>query len=64
MALAQLDLAVEMLATENGAVSPSEAIHEVRKALKRLRALLSLVSDQLGEEAVARDRAVLRRVAR
>src|SRR5207248_3816389 len=64
MALAQLDLAVEMLATENGAVSPSEAIHEVRKALKRLRALLSLVSAQLGEEAVARDRAVLRRVAR
>ena len=64
MALAQLDLAVEMLAMENGAVSPSEAIHEVRKALKRLRALLSLVSDQLGEEAVTRDRAVLRRVAR
>ena len=60
MALAQLDLAVEMLAMENGAVSPSEAIHEVRKALKRLRALLRLLRDELGERTYERESALLR----
>jgi CHAD domain-containing protein len=64
MALAQLDLAIEMLAADNGAVSASEAVHEARKALKRLRALLALLSDQLGEEVVERDTDVLRRVGR
>src|SRR5204862_1181576 len=64
MALAQLELAIEMLAADNGAVSASEAVHEARKALKRLRALLVLLSDQLGEEVVDRDTDVLRRVGR
>src|SRR5439155_11850092 len=64
MALAQLDLAIEMLAADNGAVSASEAVHEARKALKRLRALEALLSDQLGEEVVDRDTDVLRRVGR
>ena len=64
MALAQLELAIEMLAADNGAVSASEAVHEARKALKRLRALEALLSDQLGEEVVDRDTDVLRRVGR
>jgi CHAD domain-containing protein len=64
MALGQLDLAIEMLAADNGAVSASQAVHEARKALKRLRAVLALLEDQLGEDAVAREADVLRRVGR
>ena len=39
MATEQLDLAIEQLSAGNGAGPPEEAIHETRKALKRLRTM-------------------------
>jgi hypothetical protein len=63
MALGQLDLAIELLAND-GAVPAGKAIHEIRKALKRLRALIRLLEDELGEQAYARESAVLREAGR
>jgi CHAD domain-containing protein len=63
MALAQLDRAIELLQGESG-LSEKHAIHEARKALKRLRALLRLLRGQLGERAFAREDAVLHDAAR
>jgi CHAD domain-containing protein len=40
------------------------AVHETRKALKRLRALLRLLQRELGEEVFAREDAAVRNVAR
>ncbi|MEA2140215.1 MAG: hypothetical protein QOC91_314, partial [Solirubrobacteraceae bacterium] len=59
----QTDLAIGLLAEAEGALPP-EAIHEVRKALKRLRALLRLVRDELGERAYARESALVRRAGK
>jgi CHAD domain-containing protein len=64
MALGQLDLAIEMLATENGQSLSESAVHEARKALKRLRALISLLEDELGEQVFGREDAVLREAGR
>ncbi len=48
-----------------GALPPDEtAVHETRKALKRLRALLRLLEGELGEAVFARENAALRDVAR
>ena len=74
MALAQADLAIEQLSTGDsgvgavaaiaGAQPPDEtAVHETRKALKRLRALLRLLEHELGAKTYARETAVLRDVA-
>ena len=41
-----------------------ERVHEARKALKRLRALLRLVRDELGERAYARESALVRRTGK
>jgi CHAD domain-containing protein len=61
MALGQLDLAIELLA--DGA--PDErAIHETRKALKRLRALMRLLRHELGESRFRREHGILRDAAR
>ncbi len=63
MALGQVDLALEQL--RSGAGAPGEkAIHEMRKALKRLRAVLRLLENELGENAFERENAALRRTAR
>jgi CHAD domain-containing protein len=62
MALDQLDLAVEMLHGRNGALD-EHAVHETRKALKRLRALVRLLADELGQSAYARENDALRRIA-
>ena len=63
MALGQLDVAIEQLA-HSGEREPDErAVHETRKALKRLRALLRLLERELGERAYARDSAALREIA-
>jgi CHAD domain-containing protein len=64
MALGQLDLAVEML--EDGAPGASSArtVHETRKALKRLRALVRLLRHELGEQTFARENATLRDAGR
>lgn len=76
MALGQLELTLELLAPgedgaltagEDGAVAatPDErAVHEARKALKRLRALMRLLDGELGGGARARENAVLRDAAR
>jgi CHAD domain-containing protein len=67
MALGQLDLAIELLSGEGNGVwkgegnAPNErAIHETRKALKRLRALLRLLRHELGERCFAREYGILR----
>jgi CHAD domain-containing protein len=63
MALGQLDLAIELL--QGGGEVPAErTVHETRKALKRLRALMRLLRDELGEKAFARENAVLRDAGR
>ncbi len=57
--LGQLDLAVELLeghTTESG----ERTVHETRKALKRLRALLVLLRAELGAKRYARENAALR----
>ncbi len=62
MAVGQLDLAIEAL--EGGDGLPAEnALHETRKALKRLRALVRMLEDELGSEAAARENAALRDIA-
>ena len=60
MALGQLDLAIGLLADEVGEMKPEQAVHETRKALKRLRALMRLLRDELGEHTAAHENAVLR----
>lgn len=63
MALWQLDLALEGLG--RGDEIPDErAVHEIRKALKRLRALLRLLESQLGAGAYARESEALRDAGR
>ncbi len=60
--LGQLDDAIELLRGESS-VAPDEAVHETRKALKRLRALMRLLEGELGPERAARERGVLSDVA-
>lgn len=64
MALAQTDLAIELLDCEPSAAPDEQAIHETRKAIKRLRALLRLLEGELGPDVYARENAALRDVAR
>jgi CHAD domain-containing protein len=67
MVLGQLDLAIELLGGEgksDGRAPDERAIHETRKALKRLRALLRLLRAQLGERRFAREYEILRDAAR
>jgi hypothetical protein len=60
MALTQLDLAIELLGSNGGAVSAATAVHETRKALKRLGTLIGLLEEELGEAVAAREKAVVR----
>jgi hypothetical protein len=60
MALSQLDLAIDLLAGAGGTLPAATAVHETRKALKRLRALLGLLRAELGERQFAREDALLR----
>jgi CHAD domain-containing protein len=62
--IGQLDLAIELLTGENGATPPAEAVHETRKAFKRMRTLLRLLEDELGEDAADREQVLLREAAR
>jgi CHAD domain-containing protein len=61
MALEQLDQAIELLEDEGEAVSAAHAVHETRKSLKRLRALVGLLEDGTGKRAFAEESATLRR---
>jgi CHAD domain-containing protein len=60
IALGQLDHAIRLLGAENGTAPAGNAVHETRKAIKRLRALMRLLREQLGEKSFARENAVLR----
>jgi CHAD domain-containing protein len=60
MALAQLELAIAMLAGDATAPLEAAEVHEMRKALKRLRALLRLARAPLGESRYADADAVAR----
>ncbi|HKH79036.1 MAG TPA: CHAD domain-containing protein [Solirubrobacteraceae bacterium] len=62
IALGQLDLAIELLRGESP-LAPEEAVHETRKALKRLRALMRLLDGEIGAKRATRERAVLRDAA-
>jgi CHAD domain-containing protein len=62
IALGQLDLAIELLRGEPS-VPPEEAVHETRKALKRVRALMRLLEGELGAKRARRERAILRDTA-
>jgi hypothetical protein len=67
MALAQAELALELLGgdTSGESAPPDErAVHETRKAIKRLRALLRVLRGELGERGFQRENAALRDVAR
>jgi len=62
IALGQLDLAIELLGGES-TTPPEEAVHETRKALKRVRALMRLLEGELGAKRARRERVVLRDAA-
>jgi hypothetical protein len=64
MALGQLDLAIELLSGSQHGAPDEKAVHETRKALKRLRALVRMLREELGEEAFARENAALRDAGR
>jgi CHAD domain-containing protein len=62
--IGQLDLTIELLTGENGSLPAAEAVHETRKALKRMRTLVLLLEDELGQQAAAREQALLREAGR
>ncbi len=64
MALGQVDIALESLDAGDGAAPSEQGVHEARKALKRLRALLRLLRHELGERAYTRESSALRDIAR
>jgi CHAD domain-containing protein len=64
MAIGQAELAIEMLDTSDGGTPDEKAVHETRKALKRLRALLRLLEHELGEPTFAHENATLRDAGR
>jgi CHAD domain-containing protein len=61
VARGQIDLAIDAL---EGDGDRDEAVHETRKALKRLRALVRLARDELGEEAYRRENRAFRDAGR
>ena len=63
MAVGQADLVIELLHAQNGALE-EDAVHEMRKALKRLRALVRLLRGELGEDVFARENKSLRDTGR
>jgi CHAD domain-containing protein len=62
MAVGQVDIALELLGPESHA-SNTHVVHETRKAIKRLRALLRLLEHELGRAEYARDSDALRELA-
>jgi CHAD domain-containing protein len=64
MILSQLDLAIDLLGADNGAMPTADAVHETRKALKRLRTLVSLLETELGEQVATREQLLLREAGR
>jgi CHAD domain-containing protein len=62
MAAGQAELVLELFSAD--ATPDARTVHETRKALKRLRALLRLLEHRLGEDAYARESTALRHAAR
>jgi hypothetical protein len=62
IALGQIDLASEQIEGRNGELG-EHAVHETRKAIKRLRALLRVLRDELGEDTYRREADALRNLA-
>jgi CHAD domain-containing protein len=62
MAAGQAELVLELFSAD--ATLDARTVHETRKALKRLRALLRLLEHRLGEDAYARASAALRDASR
>jgi CHAD domain-containing protein len=60
MLLAQADLAIEELTSAGQGEEGEQAVHETRKAIKRMRTLLRLLREELGEPLYERENAVLR----
>jgi hypothetical protein len=60
--LGQLDFAIELLRGESS-IPSAAAVHETRKALKRVRAMMRLLEGELGARRATRERAVLRDAA-
>ena len=63
IARGQIDLAAEQLDAGTGSDAP-DAIHDARKAFKRLRALVRLSRDALADEVYRRENATLRDAGR
>ncbi len=63
MALGQVDMAIEMLEGA-GSSDAGRAVHETRKALKRLRALVRVLESELGRKTAAREDRALADTAR
>lgn len=63
IARGQIDLAVELLVPADGALS-EDAVHDARKALKRLRAVTRLVRGEIGPGRYRRENETLRDAAR
>jgi CHAD domain-containing protein len=63
IARGQIDLAIELLESADGG-EPGQAVHESRKAFKRIRALLRLARDGLGAETYRRENTTFRDAGR
>jgi CHAD domain-containing protein len=63
MILAQADFAVQALEGARSGDESERAVHETRKAIKRLRTLLRLLKGELGKRRYEREDAALRRIA-
>jgi CHAD domain-containing protein len=64
IALGQLDLALGQLEGQMDHRDAAKAVHETRKALKRLRALVRLLREELPDGAFEHENAVLRNAGR
>jgi CHAD domain-containing protein len=62
VAIEQADVALAQLAGAEGG-GARKAVHETRKAIKRLRTIVRLLAGELGAEACAREQATLRAAA-
>ena len=64
IAIGQVDLAIELIEGDGTGALGENAVHETRKALKRLRALVRLLREELGESAFQRENGALRDAGR
>jgi CHAD domain-containing protein len=63
VALGRLDYTIELLESRAGGID-EETVHELRKTLKRLRAIVRLLREELGAKRFAREDEALRACAR